>query len=174
MGLHFNIENLRIPNMFHKQTDLLWRVRNLFAIDEEFFENIFYNYLPESNREQTVEQLNEGIDNFVNFLVYRLLVNSEDYLYSDKKLFMYTMFEMFRHPFEMITYFQNDCNYMAGVFNIKYAERRLYLLDSLDNLALKSLNVFKEKESLEEVAKHKGTDAELHARNININQLISR
>lgn len=150
--------------MFHKQTDLLWRVRNLFAIDDEFFENIFYQYLPENNREITMDQLNSGIENFVNFLVYRLLVNSEDYLYSDKKLFMYTMFEMFRHPFEMITYFENDCKYMAGVFNIKYSERRLYLLDSLDNLALKSLNVFKEKESLEEVAKQKETDADLHER----------
>lgn len=150
--------------MFHKQTDLLWRMRNLFTIDEEFFENIFFGFLPESNREVSVGQLNDGIDNFVNFLVYRLMVNSEDFLYADKRLYMYTMFELFRHPFEMITFFQNDCNYMAGVFNIKFAERRLYLLDSLDNLALKSLNVFKEKESLEEVAKHKETDADLHER----------
>lgn len=133
----------------------------MFSLDEDFFENIFFEYLPESNREVTLQKLNDGIDNFVNFMVYRLLANSEDYLYSDKKLFMYTMFEMFRHPFEMITYFQNDCKYIAGVFNIKYAERRLYLLDSLDNLALKSLNVFKEKESLEKVAEQKETDAEL-------------
>jgi hypothetical protein len=151
--------------MFHKQTDLLWRVRHLFELDEEFFENIFYDYLPESNRELTLTQLNEGIDHFVSFLVYRLMTNSEDYLYSDKKLFMYTMFEMFRHPFEMITFFQNDCNYIASVFNIKYSERRLYLLDSLDNLALGSLNVFKEKESLEKVAEQKGTDAHLLERN---------
>lgn len=164
MGLSFNIENLRIPNMFHRQTDLLWRVRNLFAIDEDFFENIFFGFLPESNREVSVEHLREGIDDFVNFLVYRLLSGAEDFLYADKKLFMFTMFELFRHPFEMITFFQNDCNYMAGVFNIKYSERRLYLLDSLDNLALKSLNVFKEKESLEKVAEQKGTDAELHER----------
>ena len=121
-----------------------------------------------------MEQLDSGIEHFVNFLVYRLLVNSEDYLYSDKKLFMYTMFEMFRHPFEMITYFENDCKYMAGVFNIKFSERRLYLLDSLDNLALKSLNVFKEKESLEEVAKHKETDADLHERKSKKNQINFR
>lgn len=161
LGLHFNIENLRIANMFHKQTDLLWRVRHLFALDDEFFENIFFDYLPEANREDTLSKLTEGIDFFVNFLVYRLLANSEDYLYSDKKLFMYTMFEMFRHPFEMITFFQNDCEYIASVFNIKYSERRLYLLDSLDNLALNSLNVFKEKESLEKVAEAKGTEAHL-------------
>ena len=146
--------------MYHKQTDLLWRVRNLFSIESEFFDNIFYNYLPQDNREFVTKQLTEGVDNFINFLVYRLMVNSEDYLYSDRKLFLFTLFEMFEKPFELITYFLNDSEYMAGVFNIKYSERRLYLLDSLDSLALKSLNVFKEEETVKKVADMKGTDHE--------------
>ena len=158
--------------MYHKQTDLLWRARNLFAIDDIFFENIFYNYLPESNRDLLITELNKGIENFINFMVYRLIDNSEDYLYSDKKLFFYTLFEMFQQPFELIEYFLNDCDYLMGVFNIKYSERRLYLLDSLDNLALKSLNIFKEKETVEKVHEQKGIDADLHGKFLFIKILL--
>jgi hypothetical protein len=145
--------------MFHKQTDLLWRTRKLFAPDDEFFENIFFDFIPEGGREHLIPELSGAIDNFINFLVYRLLVNTEDYMYSDRKLYMFTLFKMFEKPFELISYFLNDAEYMAGVFNIKYGERRLYLLDSIDNIALKSLNVFKEKETAEKVAEVKGTDA---------------
>ena len=146
--------------MFHKQTDLLWRTRNLFAPDDEFFENIFFDYVPESGREHLIPNFQEAIEHFINFMVYRLLVVTEDYLYADRKLYMFTLFKMFEKPFELITYFLNDTEYMASVFNIKYGERRLYLLDSLDNIALKSLNIFKEKESAEKIAEVKGTDVE--------------
>ena len=164
MGLHFDVENLKIASIYHKQADLLWRARNLFSLEPDFWENIFYNYLPEDNRDDVIEELKEGIQNLIHFMVYRLMTNSEDYLYSDRRLFMFTLYEMFQRPFELTTYFLNDCEYMAGVFNIKYSERRLYLLDSLDNLALKSLNIFKEKESLEKVAEKKGTDEHLKSK----------
>lgn len=66
---------------------------------------------------------------------------------ADQKLYNYTLFSFFEKPFEVYQYFFNDMEYVANEFQDKYRSRKLYLLDNFDNLAQKSLSIFKSDET---------------------------
>ncbi len=79
----------------------------------------------------------------MDLFLFKILEKTKRYLAADDKLYMYTLYELFSKPFEIIQFFLNELSYMVNMFKLKFRSRQLYLLDNLDNLALKNLSVFK-------------------------------
>lgn len=152
--LSFDVDRIRIPKIFHKSVSVLYKLRNHFDFEGSFFENILNEYLPNDSREASNAKFNAAVSKFYDFAVYRLLEVTKPYLYSNSRLFLFTLFEILETPFEAVTLFINDLEYMKEAFKIRFHSRRLYLMDSLDNLALKSLNAFKKNRTEEALEKH--------------------
>lgn len=166
--LHFDIDRIRIAKIFHSNVSVLYRIRHLFELPEATIDTLFGRFLPKTATFLNAKRVAGLCDKFVDFAVYKVLEKTLDNLYENPRLFVFTMYEMFEQPFEVFTDFNNDMEFIANTFNLKFRSRRLYLLDSLDNLALKSLNVFKNDETQEKflqkaLAKAKEKDSGLFA-----------
>jgi len=153
-SLHFDLDRIRVAKIFHKNVSVLFRLRRLFTYPPEILDIQLMNYLPEGQAIINVEKLDRVADQFVDLIVFRILEKTQNMLYTHPRLFYFTMFQMFEEPFNIVTYFLDDVSYMVNSFQVKYRNRRLYLMDSLENLALKSLNVFKATKTEENLKKN--------------------
>ena len=160
--LAFNLENIRIAKIFHDNISMLYKLRNIFPFEEGYFVALMKDgFIPEDSFEIEEKPLQKASNNFVNLIIYKFIDKSASLLYSNPRLYIYTLQQLFNEPFEIITYFLNDIIVAKNSFMIKYGERRLYLLDNLDNMALKSLNIFKTKRTnqiIDSVAKQQKID----------------
>lgn len=145
--LHFDIDRIRLAKLFHSNVSILYRIKGLFQLPESVLDALVMKNLPVGVGSLNAQRISTICDKFVDFLVYKVVEKVIEFLYENPRLFAYTLFEMFEKPFEIVTDFNNDMEFITHNFNLKYRNRRLYLLDSLDNLALKSLNIFKNDES---------------------------
>jgi hypothetical protein len=145
--LHFDVDRIKIAKLFQGNPSVLYRIRRLFEFSEGTLDGLLGKFLPKGTSFLTTKRVSGLSDKFTDFIVYKVLERTLDFLYENPRLFMYTMFEMFERPFEIFTDFHNDMEFITNSFNLKFRSRRLYLLDSLDNLALKSLNIFKNEET---------------------------
>lgn len=145
--LHFDVDRIKIAKLFQGNPSVLYRIRRLFEFPEATLDGLLGKFLPKGTSFLTTKRVSGLSDKFTDLIVYKVLERTLDFLYENPRLYMYTMFEMFERPFEIFTDFHNDMEFVTNSFNLKFRSRRLYLLDSLDNLALKSLNVFKNEET---------------------------
>ena len=161
-SLHFDLDRIRVAKIFHKNVAVLYRLRRLFTYAPEILDNLLVNYLPEGQAAINVEKLDKVSDQFVDLIVFKIIDKTQTLLYTHPRLFYFTLFQMFEEPFNIVTYFLDDVSYMVNSFQVKYRNRRLYLIDSLENLALKSLNVFKSEKTEEnlKLVKQNGGTAE--------------
>ena len=142
--LSFNIEQIRIARMYQDNIALLYNMRNIFLFTEGFYEKIIAKFLPEDYSMFTEEAFDKAVNEFIDLIIFKIMQKTRDFLATDPKLFMLTFFEMFeKQPFEFIQFFLNDISYLSKDFEARFKRRRLYLIDNLDNLAMKSLSVFK-------------------------------
>lgn len=104
----------------------------------------------------THDAFEEISEKFINLIIFKFLEKTKNFVATDNKLYFYTLFEMFENPFEIIQFFLNEIEYLKEEFQDKYKSRKLYLLDNFDNLANKSLNIFKSQKThmiLKKIAK---------------------
>lgn len=147
--MDFDIERIRIAKIFEKDISMLYRLRGLFSFEQGYFSSIMSRYLPDDSSKVNEAELTQACHKFINLLIFKFMEKSNKLFYANPQLYMFTWYKLFENPFEMFTFFLNDLAYMENIFMQDYMERRLYLIDNLDNLALKSLNIFKSKKTKE-------------------------
>lgn len=141
--MSFKLDNIKIAKLYEKNISVLFSLRNIYLIDFDFYENIFLEFLPNDSSLVSKDLFTDANDKFLNLIIFKFLEKTKEFLVKDNKLFLFTIYEMFEQPYEVIQLFLNDISYINQIFRLNYRERRLYLLDNLDNLALKSLSIFK-------------------------------
>lgn len=148
--LAFDLERIKIAKVFRDNISILYRVRNIFPFDADYFSGLMKGiYVREEAYEINEKNLERASRDFIDFMSYKFMDKSASLLYSNPRLYMFTFYQMFEEPFEAISYMLNDISLSEQSFIVKHGERRLYLLDNLDNMALKSLNIFKTKRTNE-------------------------
>lgn len=141
--MSFKLDNIKIAKLYEKNISVLYSLKNIYLIDSDFYENILLEFLPAESSLVNKDVFRDANDKFLNLIIFKFLEKTKEFLIKDNKLFLFTIYQMFEQPYEVIQLFLNDISYINQMFRLKYRERRLYLLDNLDNLALKSLSIFK-------------------------------
>jgi len=142
--LAFDMEKIKIAKIFHDNISVLYKMKNLFPFEPEYFVQLMKTeFIPQDSYEINEKSLDKATTDFINFIVQKFIDLSAKFLYSNHKLYIYTFYQMLTDPFEIFVYLLNDIALLEQSFLVKHGERQLYLLDNLDNMALKSLNIFK-------------------------------
>ena len=139
----FDVDQIRVPKIFHENVSVLYKLRGLFEFDEGYFEVLLGEYLPLDSREATHVKLSKVCSTFMDFFAFRIVEVLKPYMYENDRLFLFTMYQMFESPFDILSLLFNDLEYLKQSFSIRFRSRILFLMDSLDTYALKALNVFK-------------------------------
>jgi hypothetical protein len=109
----------------------------------EVVQSFTSNYLPSASYVLDSVRIDAINDKFVDFIVFKVLERVINQHYQNSRLCMFTLFELFENTFNVVADFNNDLQFLSNDFVVKYRHRRLALLDSIDNFAMKSLNLFK-------------------------------
>lgn len=145
--MNVDIETIQISKIWEKNVAVLFSLRDLYFFDRGFFEEKLDLFLPIDSHLISEEKLVLATDQFIDLIVYKILERTKEFLITDVKLYLFTLFSFFEHPFEVYQFFFNEMEFISNQFQEKYRARKLQLLDNFDNLAQKSLSVFKSEET---------------------------
>ena len=142
--LHFDIDRIRLAKIFQSNVSVLYRIRKLFDFSDSTLNGILSEFVPIGTGGLSNNKIIKISDKFIDFMVFKMIEKILDFLYENQRLCLFTLFELFEQPFSIVNDFNNDIEYISNNFDNRYRNRRLYLIDSLDGLAIKSLNIFKD------------------------------
>lgn len=83
----FKFDQIVVSKLFENRVSFLFNLKHLYPIEDEFYEDILHKYLPVDSSLVTQESLSEAMNKFIDFMLYKIIDHTRDYLATDNKLY---------------------------------------------------------------------------------------